>query len=111
MPKGLSSAPADSVGTLLAKFEIVLPIALGIGVTDDHDEIALQVGVVERIRHEANGPNESGKIRAELKSNCTAMVNCASFSGLIGQRCPVNAIGAGRVLDGLCRELGASGTH
>src|SRR5262245_30942886 len=55
---------ADGVGALLAELEIVLAAASAVGVSDDQKPVALQIRMIERVRHQADGLE---RIRADAR--------------------------------------------
>ena len=53
--EGIDQRFADRGGALLAQLQIGLAAASRVGVTDDQKPVALQVRMIERVRHQADG--------------------------------------------------------
>src|SRR5262245_33939362 len=96
---------ADGVGTLLAELEIVLAAASAVGVPDNQKPVALQIRMIERVRHQADGLEriraDAGRVEVELDRDG----QLRQLVEIVGQGRAVHPGGARWVIQALDRHL------
>jgi len=104
-PERIDQRLANGVRALLAELEIGFAVAYRIRVPDDQEAIALQIGMVERIRDQSDGPvglrADARRIEVEINGDR----ELRQLAELSGQRHTVDRVGAGRVAHAVLRLL------